>query len=744
MPFFFATILLGAVTAFSAPAATSTTVPFTLFDNRMLIGVTLDGSGPFTMIVDTGSESLVITPSVAQRLGLSARPAGSTGGAGSGSSALSLSRVGSVGIGAMRFQNLAVDVIDLSPIRHAIGFPQLDGVIGYSILRKLRAGVDMDGGRLTLSYAALPVPKTAVSAPFTIEEGLISLPASVDGVEGRFIVDTGDRWSLTLFKHFAQANDFYRNALVRNAITGIGIGGPVYSDVLRTSVSVFGSTIPGVVTRASRDRGGVFASGRDDASIGNGLLKRFNIVYDYPDGKMIAWPSRFYTGSDRYAPLVFDHGTLHVDDTAKDATLPGSPATLPRHGVFGAAVAQAPGGVRVVAVIAGSAAAAAGVRQGDVIRAIDGQPVASVAEFLTAIHERNANQRVNVEILRAGSPVRLSVVTATAPYESDPGLATQYGAVPVDDSLHRTLTTTPQALASPAPAVLLIGGIGCYSIDVGNRPQDAYMRLTHDLARAGFVTMRVEKSGVGDSQGPPCSNVDFDSEMRGYAAALRALQSNPQVDPARVYLLGHSIGTIVAPRLASRNRVAGVIVVEAVGRDWPEYEIRNLRRDLELDGETAANTDRALIEKAQCMERLFFEHHSEANVEQTMPVCKVHNGIYPASVGYMRQVAQLNVIEPWAHLQVPVLAIYGTSDFETELADHQRIVDVVNAAHAGTATLVVIPAMSHGLGHAATAKVAENDDERGVVEVYDTDVSAAIVAWLRSTTGAPADRPPHR
>ena len=424
--------------------------------------------------------------------------------------------------------------------------------------------------------------------------------------------------------------------------------------------------------------------------------------------------------------------------------MPETPATLPRHGVFGAAVAQAPGGVRVVAVIAGSAAAAAGVQPGDVILALDGQPVASVAEFLTAIHERNANQRVNVEIVRAGSPVRLLVVLATAPYESDPGLITQYGAIPVNDSLHRTLTTSPQALASPAPAVLLIGGIGCYSIDVGNRPQDAYMRLTHDLARAGFVTMRIEKSGVGDSQGPPCSRVNFDSEMRGYAAALRALQKNPQVNPARVYLLGHSIGTIVAPRLASDNRVAGVIVVEAVGRDWPEYEIRNLRRDLELDGETAANTDRALIEKAQCMERLFFEQQSEASIEQTMPVCKVHNGIYPASVAYMRQVAQLNAIEPWAHLEVPVLAIYGTSDFETELADHQRIVDVVNAARAGTATLVVIPAMSHGLGHAATPKVAESDDERGVVEIYDTDVSAAIVAWLRRATGAPGDRPQHR
>jgi alpha-beta hydrolase superfamily lysophospholipase len=742
MPVFFATVLLGAVTAL-APPATSTTVPFTLLDNRMLIQATLDGAGPFTMIVDTGSESLVITPSVAQRLGLALRAAGSTGGAGSGSSQLSLSRVESVGIGAMRFDNLSADVIDLSPIQHAIGFPKLDGVIGYSILRKLRAGVDMDDGRLTLSYAPLPAPKTAVSVPFSIEGALISLPASVDGVEGRFIVDTGDRWSLTLFKHFAQANDFYRNALVRNAITGIGIGGPVYSDVLRTSVSLFGSTIPGVVTRASRDRGGVFASGRDDASIGNGLLKRFNIVYDYPDGKMIAWPSRFYAASDRYAPLVLDRGSLRVDDTA-GAALPDAPPLLTRHGVFGAAVAPAAGGVRVAAVIPGSAAATAGVQQGDVIRAIDGQPIASVAQFLTATHELQANQHVNAAIVRAGSPVRLSVVLSTAPYESDPGLTTQYGAIPVDDSLRRTLTTAPQALASPAPAVLLIGGIGCYSIDVGNRPQDAYMRLTHDLARAGFVTMRVEKSGVGDSQGAPCGKVDFDAEVRGYAAALNALQHDPQVNPARVYLLGHSIGTIIAPRLASSNRVAGVIVVEAVGRDWPEYEIRNLRRDLELDNETSASTDQALIEKAQCMERLFFEDQSEAVIEKTMPACKAHNGVYPTSVAYMRQVAQLNVIEPWAHLQVPVLAIYGSSDFETELADHQRIVDVVNAAHAGTATLVVIPAMSHGLGRAATPKVAENDDERGVVEVYDTDVSAAIVAWLRSARVAPADRPQHR
>jgi hypothetical protein len=187
--------------------------------------------------------------------------------------------------------------------------------------------------------------------------------------------------------------------------------------------------------------------------------------------------------------------------------------------------------------------------------------------------------------------------------------------------------------------------------------------------------------------------------------------------------------------LAVTNRVAGVIALEGVGRDWTEYEIRNLRRDLELDNETPAAVDQALIEKAQCMQRLFYEYEPEAEIKRALPACRVHDGIYPAPAPYVQQVAHLNIIEPWPKLGLPVLAIYGTSDFETELADHQRIVDVVNAAHPKSAMLAVIPAMSHGLGRAASPKVAENDDLRGSIEPYDTDVSSVIVAWLLERSG---------
>lgn len=713
----FAAIVLAAVAA-SADGAASTTVPFTLFDNRILVDVTLDGEGPFAMIVDTGSGRLVISPSVAQRLDLPTRSAGAVTGAGSGSSRLALTRVPSVGLGALVYRELPADVIDLSPIRRAIGFPRLDGVIGYSMLRDRRVGVDMDARRLTISAGPLSVPKTAASVPFALRNDLINVAAAVDGVHGTFLVDTGDRWSLTLFRRFAEENDFYRDALARNVVTGMGVGGLVYGDVLRTTVSLFGQTVSGVVTRASRDRGGVFATGPEDASIGNGLLKRFNIVYDYVERKMYAWPSHGFADSDPFRPL------------SGPTALPSPAPTLPRHAVFGAAVARGEsGGVRVTFVVPNGAAAGAGLTAGDTIVAVGGLRVESVAQFLQAIHDLRAQARVSVEAVRAGVPLRLTATLGIAQDEGGAGISTQYRAISVDDSLRRTLLTVPQT-AARAPAVLFVGGIGCYSVDVASNPQDAYLRLSHDLAKAGFVTMRLEKSGVGDSEGPPCRNVDFDAEVRGYAAALSALKRDPRVDPARIFLLGHSIGTVIVPRLASRNAVAGLIVLEAVGRDWPEYEIRNLRRDLELDGMAPGAVDAALTEKSRCMQLLLFENEPEDAIERRMPYCRVHDDIYPVTVDYVRQVAQLNAIEPWMHLNLPTLVVYGTSDFETEQADHERIASAANAADAHSATLVVLTGMSHRLGRAASQKDALADDDSGAIEPYDTDLSAAVLAWL--------------
>lgn len=405
---------------------------------------------------------------------------------------------------------------------------------------------------------------------------------------------------------------------------------------------------------------------------------------------------------------------------------------LPRHAVLGASVIEK-GGVRINWIRAGSPAERGGLRPDDVIVSLDGREVQTPAEFVSRIKSEPTGRPIPFEIRRGGAELPLNVTLEAAPDEHDPQVDTFYESILVDGALRRTLMTMPKRTAAPRPAVLIIGGIGCYSIDNATDPQDAYMRLAHDLGRKGLAALRLEKSGIGDSQGPPCMTVDFASEMHSYDVALRTLERDPRVDSRRVYVFGHSIGSLIAPRLANSGAVAGVVVAEAVGRNWIEYELWNLRRQLELAGDPPEQVDAKLAVKEVCMHRLLIEKEAEPRIEKTEPACKDVN-LYPAPASYLQQVAALNIAEPWTKLAAPLLAIYGTADFVTAEADHRRIVDIVNGRRPGGATLKLVDGMDHRLDAAGTPQEAyDMRVKQGRSGPYEERFSAAILEWLCKT-----------
>jgi hypothetical protein len=384
----------------------------------------------------------------------------------------------------------------------------------------------------------------------------------------------------------------------------------------------------------------------------------------------------------------------------------------------------------VTAVQPGSAAAKGGLAAGDIIRTLGSRPVTSAAEFVAGVKATPADTTATLTVERASRPQTLQIHLAAAPVETDPTVETRYEAVSVGGTLRRTLVTLPPGPAARRPAMLIIGGIGCFSIDVATDQHDPYLKLAHDLARRGVVAMRVEKSGVGDSQGAPCAATDFVSETQGYRAALDALRSDPNVDPSRIYLFGHSIGTLIAPAMALDRPVAGLVVAEAVGRNWFEYEMLNLRRQLRLGGDAPDAVDAAIAGKERCMHRLLIARETEAAIERDEPDCKTHN-VYPAPASYMQQVAAVNVAAPWMRISIPVLAIYGSADFVTDEADHRRIVEIVNANHPGSATLQIIAGMDH---HLAQGGSPQADYDLRVVRhaeaPYEPKISAAVTSWI--------------
>src|SRR5262249_40451123 len=239
---------------------------------------------------------------------------------------------------------------------------------------------------------------------------------------------------------------------------------------------------------------------------------------------------------------------------------------LRRSGFIGVQVVAAADGVRVQALVDGGSAKAAGLEANDVITGVDDRHVVDVADFVNLVRGLRAGDVRTLRVRRGGAMLDVSVPIRPRPYEQAPDVLVTYGAVEVDRSLRRTIITAP-AGTRRHPAVLYVNGIGCFSQESLDRTSND-ARLLYALTRAGFITMRVEKSGMGDSEGPPCASpdADFHAEIRAYTAGLRALKSSPSVDPDAVFVMGLSIGGVEAPLIAAEEPVRGLIAINTVAK----------------------------------------------------------------------------------------------------------------------------------------------------------------------------------
>jgi pimeloyl-ACP methyl ester carboxylesterase len=395
-------------------------------------------------------------------------------------------------------------------------------------------------------------------------------------------------------------------------------------------------------------------------------------------------------------------------------------------------------GILVQRVVPGGSAADAGVIADDIILKINETEIRDVDQFIALARGFRAGDSVRVTLLRGGRQMNKSFALKPRPPETSPDFDILYRSVVTDGARRRVIITRPRS-SGARPAILFLTGIGCGSQD--NLPPDSTLaELLYGLTRKGFVTMRVEKSGVGDSEGPPCMSpqADLRAEVGGYVAGLKALKGYDFVDGGNVFLFGLSIGGVVAPLVAKEVPVKGLVVAETIGKSWYEYELVNLRRQLLLRGRPYDEVERLVGRKEYCNHRLYVGGETPEQIAKDAPDCAQLPMQPPAPYTYMRQVAGLNLAEDWKAVDAPVLVIYGTSDFLTSLEEHQYLVDLINSFHKGRATLAAIDQMDHFLARAGTMResMQRADDEQARDE-FQPAILERVRDWLGVILGQP-------
>jgi predicted aspartyl protease len=268
-------------------------LPFELHDNRIFVTATLNGKEAH-LIMDTGGNShTILDEALAKKLGLPLKKGRSIYGTGNNPVSSYTSHVDSICISNLVLTNQDITVISFSEIKKALNLKYLDGLVSSEVFHKFTVEIDYQGKRLILHkpeiFTASP---TDEAIPFTLLYGNTPvIEGAVDGLKGKFVIDTGDRSSFTLFRNFARENNFFdRYGLTDTLMTGYGIGGPIMGRFLTIRSIMLGDK---VLTSETRSRiptieGGAFD--RDDeiiGSVGNQLLATFaSVTFDFRLKKM--------------------------------------------------------------------------------------------------------------------------------------------------------------------------------------------------------------------------------------------------------------------------------------------------------------------------------------------------------------------------------------------------------------------------------------------------------------------------
>jgi pimeloyl-ACP methyl ester carboxylesterase len=154
-------------------------------------------------------------------------------------------------------------------------------------------------------------------------------------------------------------------------------------------------------------------------------------------------------------------------------------------------------------------------------------------------------------------------------------------------TLAGTLTLPPGK--GPFAAVLLITGSGPQDRDetiLGHKP---FLVIADALTRRGIAVLRVDDRGVGGSSGSGTSSTsdDFAGDV---LAGVAFLKGRKEIDPAKIGLLGHSEGGIIAPLAAARSKDVAFIVLMA-GTGLPGIDVLKAQGELIAKAEGASEAE---------------------------------------------------------------------------------------------------------------------------------------------------------
>lgn len=324
--------------------------PLQVANGALFVSTAINGHAGFSFQVDSGFDQSVLDTATVQALGISSVETHEEQGPGGLVKVAKIPHV-RLTVGTLDLPPTDLTTTDLSNVARVVGH-RIDGILGYDFLQRYVVILDYIGKQMTICdptsfrdspgatvlHADLKTKQPYVEASITTPDGV--------RVVAPFEVDTGSLDAFTLNAEFARAHQLFAHFKPLLAVRGVSIGGDTQAWIGRAE-----SGSVGAIALARPIIGIAEENAERAGQLGAEVLRRFRITFDYTRSVVILEPN-----SHQDDPFEFDHTGMLLMSDGPDFR-----------------------GLLAFLVIEGTPAANAGLKEGDKLRAIDGQPTAHMS-----------------------------------------------------------------------------------------------------------------------------------------------------------------------------------------------------------------------------------------------------------------------------------------------------------------------------------------------------------------------------
>jgi pimeloyl-ACP methyl ester carboxylesterase len=379
---------------------------------------------------------------------------------------------------------------------------------------------------------------------------------------------------------------------------------------------------------------------------------------------------------------------------------------------------------------------AAGLQVGDILLAVNGEVIKNADHWWDLTYNLRADTPIIITYKRAADVFQTTARFTPTPKEEYENIAVEYGFIRSDyNLLQRYIVTIPNKQSSrPQPAIFVVGGLSCSSIEILPGRTSNFIRTLRDVVtQSDMAVMRIEKPGVGDSEGR-CSETDFTTELNGYELALQKLLADPRIDRNRVIVFGSSMGSALAPYLASKYQLNGIIADGTFYRSWFEHMLEIERRILAMQGnqqaEISAKMNQAYIPLYYKMliEKKTFDEIIEENA--LLAPYNYHGAetMYGRPMAFYHQLQDFDVAGAWSSTAVPTRIRWGTNDWIMSEYD----IDMLHQLLLQKDSVDVQVEKFEGMDHWYTIHDSATASFRGEPGLWDERISQQVIEWAKS------------